>query len=868
MLHQALSEMKRMKRAPNAASDGWPSGRRSGGFGKPCRQKSQPSERGRVFRAFISIVLLSALTLSLYPLPSRAAAPRFGLDQQNSRQVRDEPAEMKLPFQKLWQLSLGGAVESQPIFCGGSIYVQAGDRLFRLSPEEGRILAVSPKLTDSPLASGSSPSFSYTVFGPRIYQATRDHRLWALDPDTLTPLWREPGYFVLSAGGQPRSRYRITSSPLAVNQEGRTLIALGTANGDQTGLSGQFADNGFFILEDLGGQAKARYCRRLKGEVTGSPALMASLVVATQNIGAGSAEDRDLLLCYDLAAAREISETAAVPTGIPGSPAVEGNRVWLADGQGRLYCYEKQEDGPFRHLWTNGDERAGSVNLNSPTIGGSRVYLPVRREKGGGGGLLVAIDKETGETLASRRFGSQLCANLVYWRPAGAGEGFLMVYEASGQFSFLNGTTLEPEEGFVDETGRKTSGIRLADAVAGQKVSDPVMSEGYLLLVDSKGTLHVYQGQGPQEGTAVGDLSLLSLTGPARTVPDKAETVRARVKNNTEQALTDCTLEWYEDGELNRSQRLDLGPLEEKTVPWLWPGRPAAGLVQLEARVSPPEGMVDLAGEDNRGELSVEVVPAGEVDCGEIRESGRWRVSYRILTGYETGRYVDCGGLPLTPCRWTTYTDYARPIYRTEYVDYSEELRTAAVLSTGQGKPGPADGDAPADSGGRGAWEIIPYAKEKGLDPDKIARAGAGISLRVETIYTTNWEYKVPYGARAYGGGNHSAREVSAEIYDTRGRLIQKLALEKTAEKGNNGPRGDTRITQVWELPEISHTYLDGKNARVRCFFTSPELPDGKLRVLVKVSGAGRNGLYSCEIAEAEIYGSVYDDIYSGLSPG
>ena len=114
-------------------------------------------------------------------------------------------------------------------------------------------------------------------------------------------------------------------SQLAVNQEGRTLIALGTANGDQTGLSGQFADNGFFILEDLGGQAKARYCRRLKGEVTGSPALMASLVVATQNIGAGSAEDRDLLLCYDLAAAREISETAAVPTGIPGSPAVEGN---------------------------------------------------------------------------------------------------------------------------------------------------------------------------------------------------------------------------------------------------------------------------------------------------------------------------------------------------------------------------------------------------------------------------------------------------------------------------------------------------------------------------------------------------------------
>ncbi len=826
-------------------------------FSAPCRR---PYKMPLIL--FLPPLLLAVLSLT--PAAARGAVPRFGLDQQNSRQVREGLKEMNLPFQKKWQKDLGAPVESQPILCNGSIYVQAGDRLYRLDTE-GSILAVSPRLSESPTASGSSPTFTYSAFGPRIYQATRDHRLWALEPDTLAPLWEDPGYLVLSAGGHPELRYRVTASPLAVNRQGKTLIALGTAQGDQTGLEErQYADNGFFILEDLGSRAKVRYCRQVNGEVTGSPVQMEDLIVATQNMGARPGE-RDLLLCYDLAFHEEVSDTAAVPTGIPGSPAVEGDRVWLADGQGRLYCYQRQPDRSFRLLWVNEDDRAGSVNLNSPAVGSEYIYLPVRLYKNSGGGALIAVEKESGRTAAVRLFDSALCANPVYWLPPEYGPGYLLVYEAAGDFRFLDGGSLEPAAGFLDENGSLRDSIRLTGAVAGRKVSDPVMTEEHLILVDSQGTLHVYQGRGRQLPTALEDLTLAGLTAPAKTAPDKVETVKARVRNNGRQFLEGCILEWYEDGRLKLDQLLDLGPGEEKEVSWLWPGRKETGLAEIEACIRPPLDAVDPDGGDNRKSLLIEVARQGETDCGRLRENGSWTVSYRVLTGYETGEYLDCGDSPSLPCQWVTYTDYSRPIYQRQQVTYREELKAEAAISTGQGSLGVPGGETAADLEGRGAWEIIPYAQKQGLDPDKITRAGAGVYLRVETVFSTDWESRAPDGAEAYGGGAAGPGKAAAEIYDTRGRLIKSLDLEKTRQEESAGPSGETKITQVWELPEESHVYLDGRARKSRRFFTSPDLPDGRLRLLVRISGAGKNLLHTCKLVQAEVYGSIYDDIYNRL---
>lgn len=790
-----------------------------------------------------------------------AAVPRFGLDQQNSRQIQDFAADMNLPFQEIWQKSLGAPVESQPLLCNGSIYVQAGDRLYRLDLS-GEILAVSPKLTESPLASGSSPTFSYTAFGPRIYQATRDHRLWALEPETLEPLWQEPGYLILSAGGRPELRYRVTSSPLVVNREGRSLLAVGTANGDQTGLKGQFGDNGFFLLEDLGSRPQVLYCRRAKGEVTGSPIQMEELIIGTQNLGAAKGE-KDLLLCYDLAAGREIADTASVPRGIPGSPAAEGDRFWLADGQGGLFCYRITPGPAFTLLWENKDARS-STNLNSPAVGSRYVYLPVRNYKNSGRGALLAIEKESGRTAALKTFDSQLAANVVYWQPPEYPAGYLLVYEASGLFRFLDGETLEAAPGFLEAEGVLSSQTRLAGAVPGQKVSDPVMTEGYLLLVDSTGTLHAYRGKGGEMPEKLADLALTELSAPGTTSQNKVETVQARAENHSPHLLKDCLLEWYEDGQLKHSQRLDFEPGETKEINWLWPGHSLAGAVRLEARILPPKGVADLNGENNRREHGMIIQGSSQVDCNVTKDQAAWDVVYQILTGYHKSSYTDCSGLPEEPCRTRSYTDYSRPIYRYETVGYQEALSAKVTISTGQSRLGEAGGQPAADTEGRGAWEIVPYARQNGLDPETITRAGAGFGLKVETMLESDWEQKIPKGAEPFGGSGKGNLEVTAEIYDTRGRFLQTLKLERTGEEKNQ-TASSTRYMETWQLPEVSHTYLDGKTRRIRRFFTAPDLPDGRLRILIKVSGAGLHDLYTCSLAQVELYGSIYDDIYNRI---
>ncbi|MDR1194786.1 MAG: PQQ-like beta-propeller repeat protein, partial [Peptococcaceae bacterium] len=442
----------------------------------------------------LGLALLLTLSVTGADNSLGALVPRFGIDQQNSRRINDALEDTGFPFQKVWATDLGGEVGSQPIVCDGRVYAQAGNKLARLDLA-GRVQAVSPVLTDSPLPSGSSPTFANTLYGPRIYQATRDHRLWALDPDTLTPLWTATGgYLTISAGGSPEARYRVTTSPLVINDGGDTLIALGTANGDQTGLSGQYADNGFFILRDTGADCEVIYCRQGAGEVTGSPILMGDLIIGTQNILGGEDEEENLLICYDLRMREEVERSPRVSQAIPGSPAAQGNRLYLADRQGRVYCYEKTAAGDLERQWTAAPPGGGHYNLNSPAIGNRYVYLPLRQYQGGNG-MLLAINKETGAVEKTLAFGSVLCSNILFWQPAGARQEFLLVYEASGRTQLLDGETLEPVSGFMDEAGAIHRDIMLPSAVTGLKAPEPLIGENYMLLVDGDGTMHAYIGR-------------------------------------------------------------------------------------------------------------------------------------------------------------------------------------------------------------------------------------------------------------------------------------------------------------------------------------------------------------------------------------
>jgi hypothetical protein len=333
------------------------------------------------------------------------------------------------------------------------------------------------------------------------------------------------------------------------------------------------------------------------------------------------------------------------------------------------------------------------------------------------------------------------------------------------------------------------------------------------------------------------------------------------VRNNTDQPVIGAIISWVENNHVRHSQTQDFGPGEAVEVRWNWPGADGPGVSRAEVRAEPPADLSDSNEEDNRrwDYINARQPTAARVSCAETRERGNWEVTYAVIVGYNTRETTWTWTLPSGETQTSTesYTDYSSPIYAYYDVGYSESLSAAVTLHTGQGRlPDPAR-PAAEDQDGRGAWEIIPYARAKGLDPNQVTRAGAGFTLRVETNYSTDWETKVPAGAEAIGGILTGPDQVTAEFYDTRGTVVRTLALEKT-EGGDTG-------RAIWQLPLASHTYQDGAGARKRWFYTAPDIPDGDYQVLVRVSGAGMQGLHTCKVAKARIYGSIYDDIYEGI---
>lgn len=154
----------------------------------------------------------------------------------------------------------------------------------------------------------------------------------------------------------------------------------------------------------------------------------------------------------------------------------------------------------------------------------------------------------------------------------------------------------------------------------------------------------------------------------------------------------------------------------------------------------------------------------GEGKCvNQTNKTGNWSVMYHLITGYPTKTrtvtWTDSKGKEHKSTE--SYTDYSDPIWGTRNVRYSEKLTIDAKVNTKQGIA--TDPKRPKDSDveSRGSWEIIPYAKEKYLDPNEITRAGYGFKLKVTTNYSSDWETKVPKG---YGETrlNHLERNTRA----------------------------------------------------------------------------------------------------------
>jgi outer membrane protein assembly factor BamB len=960
----------------------------------------------QILRILILILLTMLSILILQDLGSSpvlwAAVPRFGVDDQNSRCIQDSLTKTGFPFKKVWSLPLEGKVESQPIFAQGSIYVQAGQSVYKIS-QNGQVEAKSPALCGESLPSGSSPTYTWTQFGNRIYQATRDHRLWALDPDTLQPLWQHKTdnlpYLILSAGGQPQSRYRVTSSPMVVNRQGKTWIALGTASGDATGQPQQYADNGFFIIEDQGTAGSIYFSQQMKGEVTGSPVCLDNEVLGTQN----SINQPSELIRFDFNTMALMENNTQLAAGIPGSPAVEGRRLYLAERNSRLSCYEKNAAEQFALKWINPgseneerDRLKDSYNLKSPVIGSRLIYLPIQDYQGSGCGAVIAIDKETGLTHKVRTFASPICANLVAWQPAGwDGLEYLLVLLSDGCAMLLDGNTLEPVYGFIDEAGSLVRQVNLLPQSGLRADPEPIIADNLLLLVDGQGVLHAFSGQGPinfvclglsqpskdtlgsevsasSEGAAsalavslqvinqshldydnvpliirkqteadlsgqgdkvpwsndlfyettlslpagerinlklelsagamgqellaeinpqghpeeiveelqprsdnryyftlqqpICDLELVSLEGPNKGTQGKRETITARVKNVSNNELEQVVLGWYQDGELLRQQTLDFAPGETKVLNWLWQSPNKAGVVQIKAWLDPEGKIPETDRMNNQKDFYIAFNARPSIpDCSNVLEQQSWSAVYSRIIGYQTRQRLDCYAsyYGIVQCQTVSWTDYSSPIWESVPVAYSESLQVQATVNTDQGRLTAKDEPQSGDSHSRGAWAIIPYAREHQLDPNEVTRAGYGFSLLVKTQYQTDWERKVPLGlagtAQPIGGSLSGPTAVIAEFYDTRGDKVSEVVLERTG-----GTAGVGEAT--WELPLTSHTNWDGTLIQQRKHFTGADIPDGDYLIIIKAFGAGRNNLNTCKTKKVRIYGTMYDDQYTSLA--
>ncbi|MGI6605483.1 MAG: hypothetical protein ACOX2X_00245 [Peptococcia bacterium] len=100
-------------------------------------------------------------------------------------------------------------------------------------------------------------------------------------------------------------------------------------------MPGQYADNGFFVVQDLGFKAKLAFRGHMDGEVTGSPIFHNGMIVGTENT-----QNKESLLIRYLPDKNTFTLiNTNVNLGVPGSPAAEENYIYVADRGGCIYKY-------------------------------------------------------------------------------------------------------------------------------------------------------------------------------------------------------------------------------------------------------------------------------------------------------------------------------------------------------------------------------------------------------------------------------------------------------------------------------------------------------------------------------------------------
>ncbi|MDN4090920.1 CARDB domain-containing protein [Paenibacillus polymyxa] len=335
------------------------------------------------------------------------------------------------------------------------------------------------------------------------------------------------------------------------------------------------------------------------------------------------------------------------------------------------------------------------------------------------------------------------------------------------------------------------------------------------------------------------DLVAQSITASPPTIQKGSHsTLTAQVKNIGQFDQKDVLIRFTADGETIYEARKLLPANKPQSVgPFVWEGT-ESGMHNITVHVDPKgEKDKDTNPGNNITSTSCYVMDpnGGGTSCKGTNASKSWNTTYTYISGYDSSGH---------------------PIWRDRTVTYNENLNIAAQVDTKQGIKTDLNHPKASDKDSRGSWEIIPYAKTHGLNPNEVTRAGYGFEIKATTAYTTDWETRIPRGLegtpRPVGGVYYGPDEVTATIHDSKGNFVKSIKLERTGGDRNHG---------TWELPLQTVKSASGQVYKDRKFYTGINVPDGEYTVKLTTSRAGMHGLVSCITKKVRIFGSMYDDV-------
>lgn len=335
--------------------------------------------------------------------------------------------------------------------------------------------------------------------------------------------------------------------------------------------------------------------------------------------------------------------------------------------------------------------------------------------------------------------------------------------------------------------------------------------------------------------------------------------ITAQVKNVGKEDQSNVLIHFYANDKKIYEVRKNMKANKTITVgPFNWKGT-TVGNHSIRVHVDPTKEKPDKDRSNNVASTgcSVSETNGGDARCENTKPTGNWTVTYPLITGYptktKTVTWTDSKGKSHSSTE--SYTDYSDPIWETRNVKYTEKLTMKAELNTKQGIATDKKNPKESDRESRGSWSIIPWAKENGLDPNQVTKAGYGVEIKVTTNYTTDWETKVPKGlegtAKPIGGPTPKGpAEVRVYIWDSRGKYVKSIGLVKTS--GNDK-------SATWELPQerFKSKFMDFYE---RKFYTDVKAPDGEYKFVIVAQGAGKTNLSICETKPITIHGGMWDD--------